>query len=140
MQKKVVVVLQVFATLVLVLCFALPGRLVASAMSAQRKGAGLTQKSITIDGHKIVYLEGGTGDPILMVHGFSANKDNWTAFAKFFTPTYHVLALDLPGFGESTYLENASYSIEAQAKRIDQFATAVGLKKFHIVGNSMGGP
>lgn len=139
MQKKVVAVLQILATLVFVLCFALPGRLPASDMTAQRNEAGLTEKSVTIDGHKIVYLEGGTGDPILMVHGFGANKDHWTAFSNFITPAYHVVALDLPGFGESTYLENASYSIEAQAKRIDQFATAVGLKKFHVVGSSMGG-
>ena len=45
----------------------------------------------------------------------------------------------MPGFGDSTCLENASYRIADQAKRLNQFADAVGLKKFHIVGNSMGG-
>ena len=60
-------------------------------------------------------------------------------FAKFISPAYHLVALDLPGFGESTCLEDASYSIEDQAKRLNRFADAVGLKKFHIVGNSMGG-
>ena len=50
-----------------------------------------------------------------------------------------MVALDLPGFGDSTCLEKASYSIADQAKRLDQFADAVGFKKFHIVGNSMGG-
>ncbi len=74
-----------------------------------------------------------------MVHGFSANKDNWTRFCKFITPNYHAVALDLPGFGGSTYLENESYGIIEQANRLDQFANAAGLKKFHIVGNSMGG-
>jgi pimeloyl-ACP methyl ester carboxylesterase len=74
-----------------------------------------------------------------MVHGFAANKDNWSRFAKFITPAYHVVALDLPGFGDSTCLENASYSIADQAKRLAQFANSAGLKKFHIVGNSMGG-
>ncbi len=74
-----------------------------------------------------------------MVHGFAANKDNWTRFAKFVTPVYHVVALDLPGFGDSSCLESASYSIADQAKRLNRFADEIGLKKFYIVGNSMGG-
>jgi pimeloyl-ACP methyl ester carboxylesterase len=50
-----------------------------------------------------------------------------------------VIAPDLPGFGNSTYLENVSYNIDEQAKRLNQFADAMDLQMFHIVGNSMGG-
>ena len=139
MKKKVVVLIAAAIALAVVLYFALPGLLVKWARDSERKAAGLQEKSLRVEDHEIVYLEGGQGEPILMVHGFAANKDNWTRFAKFITPLYHVVALDLPGFGDSTCLENASYSIADQAKRLNQFADAVGLKKFHIVGNSMGG-
>ncbi len=139
MKKKIALILAIVAALAVVVYLALPGLMVKWAKESDRKAAGLQTKSVRVDNHEIVYLEGGQGEPILMVHGFAANKDNWTRFAKFITPTYHVVAPDLPAFGDSTYLENASYSIEDQAKRLDQFVNLVGIKKFHIVGNSMGG-
>ena len=139
MKKKIALLLAIVAALAVVLYFALPSLIVKWAKESERKAAGLQTKSLRVDDHEIVYLEGGQGEQILMVHGFAANKDNWTRFAKFITPIYHVVALDLPGFGDSTCLETASYRIEEQAKRLNQFANSVGLKQFHIVGNSMGG-
>jgi abhydrolase domain-containing protein 6 len=139
MKKKLAVVLAVVVALGVVLYFVLPGLLVGWARDKERRAAGLTEKHLQIAEYEIAYLEGGQGTPILMVHGFAANKDNWTRFCKFITPNYHAVALDLPGFGNSTYLENGSYGIVEQANRLDQFANAAGLKKFHIVGNSMGG-
>ncbi len=139
MKKKALVILVAAAAIAVVAYFALPGLLMKWARDSERKASGLQEKSVRVDDHEIVYLEGGKGEPILMVHGFAANKDNWTRFAKSITPGYHVVALDLPGFGDSTYLENGSYTMVGQAKRLNQFASAVGLKKFHIVGNSMGG-
>lgn len=139
MKKKVVVVLAAVVALAVALYFTLPTLLVKWGRESERRAAGFQQKSLRLGDHEIVYLEGGQGEPIVMVHGFGANKDNWTRFARFITPAYHVVALDLPGFGDSTCLENASYNIEDQAKRLNQFADSVGLKKFHIVGNSMGG-
>ncbi len=139
MKKKVVVILAVVAALAVGLYFVLPGLVVKWARQSDRKASGLQEKSIRVADHEIAYLEGGRGEPILMVHGFAANKDNWTRFAKFITPAYRVVALDLPGFGSSTYLETASYGAADQAKRLEQFANAVGLNTFHIMGNSMGG-
>jgi pimeloyl-ACP methyl ester carboxylesterase len=89
--------------------------------------------------HTVVYLEGGEGETILLVHGFGANKDNWNRLAKYLTPSFHVVAVDLPGFGESTKIQDASYTIDAQAERLDNTAKALSLKSFHVAGNSMGG-
>jgi pimeloyl-ACP methyl ester carboxylesterase len=75
----------------------------------------------------------------LLLHGFGANKDNWTRFSKHLTPHYRVIAPDLPGFGESTRDAAASYTISVQADRIHAFANALKLKTFHLGGNSMGG-
>jgi len=139
MKKKVVVIIAAVLALALVAYFVLPSLLLKRATDSERKAAGLQQKTALIGDHEIAYLEGGRGEAIIMVHGFGANKDNWTRFAKFITPGFHVLALDLPGFGNSTSLEKASYGIVEQAKRLNQFADAIGLQRFHIVGNSMGG-
>lgn len=139
MKKKFAILTTVAVVLVLIGYFLLPGLLKKRATESERKVAGLEYKRVQVGNHEIIYLEGGKGETILMVHGFAANKDNWTRFAKFISPAYHVVALDLPGFGESTCQEDASYRIMDQAKRLTQFADAIGLKKFHIIGNSMGG-
>ena len=62
--------------------------LVNKTIDGQRKGANLTIKSVDIPDFKIVYAEGGTGDTIIMLHGFGGNKDNWLYLAKYFTPNY----------------------------------------------------
>lgn len=139
MKKKLAILTIVAVVLGLVGYFVLPGLLKKRATDSERKTAGLAQKRVQVGDHEIIYLEGGHGETILLLHGFGANKDNWTRFAKFISPAYHVVALDLPGFGESTCREDASYRIADQAKRLTQFADAIGLKKFHILGNSMGG-
>jgi abhydrolase domain-containing protein 6 len=97
--------------------FLLPGLLVKWSADSERKAAGLQQKKVRVEDHEIAYLDGGYGETILMLHGFGANKDNWTRFAKFISPSYHVVALDLPGFGESTCLDDVSYTIANQAWR-----------------------
>jgi abhydrolase domain-containing protein 6 len=140
MKKKLLVGLAaVVVGLALIGYFVLPGMLVKWATESDRKAAGLQQKTVRVGDHEIAYLEGGHGETILMVHGFAANKDNWVRFAKWIAPSYHVVALDVPGFGGSTCLENASYSMADEAKRLNGFVDVLGLKKFHIIGNSMGG-
>lgn len=139
MKKKIVVLIAAVVALALVAYFVLPSLLYKLSIDSERKAAGLRQKTVLVGDHEIAYLEGGEGEAIIMVHGYTASKDNWTNFAKFTTPGFRVIALDLPGFGDSTYLENTSYSIAEQAKRLNQFAEAMGLQRFHIVGNSMGG-
>jgi len=128
-----VIVLAVFVYL-----FA-PSYLYKKAMDGMRKDAGLTIKSVNIPDFKIVYFEGGTGEPIIMLHGFGADKDTWLMFAKYFTSGYRVIIPDLPGFGESSKPENAQYTIMSQVEKLNALAKELKLTDFHIIGNSMGG-
>lgn len=139
MKRILLVLLAIVLALAVLSYFFGPGLVAKWARNSERKAAGLQEKSTRVEDHEIVYLEGGHGEPILMVHGFSVDKDNWTPFAKFMTPDYRVLAPDLPGFGDSSHLENASYGIADQTRMLDKLVEAVGLPKFHIVGSSMGG-
>ena len=142
MKKILAVSLGIIALFVLVLVgiyFILPETLFNLAVKAGRHSAGLAKKEIQVDDHKIVYLEGGKGQTILLLHGFAANKDNWIRFAKYLTNDYHVVIPDIPGFGESSQIQNENYAAENQLKRIDRFMEALKVEKFHLVGNSMGG-
>ncbi|GAB4219380.1 MAG TPA: alpha/beta hydrolase [Spirochaetota bacterium] len=105
----------------------------------ERSKAGLTEKTVMIDGHTVHYLEGGKGDTVLCIHGFGGTMDHWTRFARYVTDAYRVVALDLPGFGDSSFKEGGDYSIAKQVERVHEFAHTLKLQKFHIVGNSMGG-
>lgn len=104
-----------------------------------RYSAGLTRKEIQVDDHRIVYLEGGKGQTIVLLHGFAANKDNWIQFSRYLTKDYHVVIPDLPGFGESSQRQSENYAAGNQLKRIDRFTETLKLEKFHLAGNSMGG-
>jgi pimeloyl-ACP methyl ester carboxylesterase len=121
--------------------FVFPGRLVALGRWLLRKRGGTVQKSVTVDGRTWPYLEGG--DPakptLLLVHGFSGDKDNWSFLAPYVTRDYHVIAPDLPGFGENERNPDLAYDIAAQTARLKAFADALGLVRPHIAGNSMGG-
>lgn len=108
------------------------------AIDAQRRSADLVRKEVQVDDHRIVYLEGGTGETIVLLHGFGGYKDQWTAFAKYLKG-YHLVIPDLPGFGESSQVPTDNYSVESQVGRIDRFAEALKLDKFHMAGNSLGG-
>jgi pimeloyl-ACP methyl ester carboxylesterase len=116
-----------------------PETLFNLVVKAGRRYAGLAKKEIQVDDHKIVYLDGGKGQTILLLHGFAANKDNWIRFAKYLTKDYHVVIPDIPGFGESSQIQNENYAAESQLKRIDRFTEVLKLERFHLAGNSMGG-
>ncbi len=105
----------------------------------ERGMAGLEEKSVQVGDHRIAYLEGGAGPVVVLIHGFGADKDNWDRFAKSLTKNYRVIAPDVPGFGDSSKIKTARYDMPSQVERMHGFVQALGLKKFHIAGNSMGG-
>ncbi len=109
-------------------------------IDAQRSGAGLVRKEIALaDGRHYAYLEGGQGAPLMLVHGFGANKDAFAPVAAMLTAHYHVVIPDLLGFGESDHPQDADYTAAAQAERMHALAQVLGLKSLHLGGSSMGG-
>jgi pimeloyl-ACP methyl ester carboxylesterase len=117
-----------------------PEKATRLAIDLERKRSGLTLKEITLTGElHYVYLEGGQGEPLMLLHGFGADKDNFTRVARFLTPHYRVIIPDHIGFGESSHPQDANYSAGVQAARIRTLAQALGITKLHLGGNSMGG-
>ena len=117
-----------------------PEHAVRRALEFERRLAGLARKEATLpSGLRYVYLEGGKGEPLMLLHGFGANKDNFARVAKYLTPHYRVVIPDHAGFGESDKPPKADYSPRAQAERLRQLARELGMPTLHLGGNSMGG-
>jgi len=106
----------------------------------ERDRSGLERKEISLsDGSQYVYLEGGKGEPLMLLHGFGADKDNFVRVARYLTRHYWVIAPDHIGSGESTHPIDADYSPRAQAERLRTLAHALGITNLHLGGSSMGG-
>lgn len=106
-----------------------------------RRRAALSRKSVRVGDIDWPYLDGGkaTGEPVVLVHGFGGDKDNWTLYATYLTPHRRVICPDLPGFGDNDRSVDRDYSVQAQAQRLCEFLDALGVDRCHLAGNSMGG-
>jgi pimeloyl-ACP methyl ester carboxylesterase len=108
---------------------------------AQLYRAGIRGYSMTIDGQKLHYIEGGSGDPVVLVHGLGgAAQVDWAELIPHLVRNgHHVYAMDLFGFGESAKPRDRSYSIAEQAKLVETFLDATHLDRVALAGDSMGG-
>ena len=142
MRRVSIIVIALLAVLVVlqVAAMAIPDRLTALGLSAERRFGGLTVRAAQVEGFTMPYLEGGQGEPLLLIHGFGGDKDNFTRIARHLTPHYRVLIPDLPGFGDSAPRKmDGSYRMADQVRRLHALLGQLGIKRIHLGGNSMGG-
>jgi abhydrolase domain-containing protein 6 len=99
-MKKVFIAVLVLIVAIVVGYYTFPEKVAGYMIDTARNQAGLIKKEIKIDDHNIVYLEGGQGPTILLLHGYTGDKDNWIKFAPYLTKDYHVVIPDIPGYGE----------------------------------------
>lgn len=132
-----ILLLPVVAVFALNWMFPLTGALLLKDML--RKRSGLVQKELTVNGARLPYLVGGSGEALILVHGFTANKDTFDAVVRYLTPHYTVYAADLPGHGDAEKDLNADFSIGALVDHVRQFVHALNLKRVHLGGSSLGG-
>lgn len=107
----------------------------------ERYSAGLERKSITLDFGEMVYSENNVKSDVtlVLVHGFGGNKDTWNRVVTGLNDTYHIIAIDLPGHGESISKKTLGYTITDQAERLSLFLEAKKIKPLYLIGHSMGG-
>lgn len=139
MKKILTILLAIVVIAVVGGYYVYPEKVADFLISHARYNAGLSKKEVKIDNHNIVYVESKAGrETILLLHGYSTNKDNWLLFSLYFKD-YHVVMPDIPGHGESSKLVNEKYDVANQIERLHKFCQTIKINKFHIVGNSMGG-
>jgi pimeloyl-ACP methyl ester carboxylesterase len=84
--------------------------------------------------------DGGKGElPVIFVHGLGGDHEVWRAELDRIRRTHRALALDLRGFGRSACAADGNYGIEAMAGDVLLVARTLGLKRYVLVGHSMGG-
>jgi pimeloyl-ACP methyl ester carboxylesterase len=119
--------------------YCLPRAAARGWLALTRAVGGMRERRAALGGLTIPYLEGGAGEPLVLVHGFGGDKDNYSRIAGYLTPKFRVLAPDLPGFGAAPREPSADYRIAAQVQHLRSFVAALGLGRVHLGGNSMGG-
>jgi len=93
---------------------------------------------LELPGFRVAFREEGSGDPMILVHGWTGSSYDWNRLIPLLSQQYRVAAPDLPGFGLSNK-PRIDYSIDAYTALISSFADALGMDRFHLAGNSMGG-
>jgi pimeloyl-ACP methyl ester carboxylesterase len=118
-----------------------PAALLDVVARLERGRAGLVAKTVDVGGHAVAYLDGGSdaGTPLLLVHGSSGDKDNWNRVARFLTPHRRVIAVDLPGFGDSARWPAHGLGLPDQVAALAAIIDALGFRQVHLGGSSMGG-
>jgi pimeloyl-ACP methyl ester carboxylesterase len=86
------------------------------------------------------YIEAGTGDPVIFIHGFPFHHsaDSWLPNVDAIAREFRVLAPDCMGWAPSDVLDEP-YSFAYLVDFIREFQDALGIRQSHVVGTSMGG-
>jgi 2-hydroxymuconate-semialdehyde hydrolase len=100
-------------------------------------------KHATLAGHQVHYLEGGSGFPLLMLHGVGPGTSVVGNFGPVLEPLsqhFHVFAMDLIGFGGSERNRNKPYfDVELWVRQADEMVALIPPGPVGIIGHSMGG-
>jgi pimeloyl-ACP methyl ester carboxylesterase len=101
----------------------------------------VVRKTIAVDGLTTGYLEAGSGEPVVLLHGgeFGAGAElGWERNIGALAEHYRVLAPDMLGFGESAKVIDFNDGRGLRIRHIARFCEVLGIGSAHFVGNSMG--
>jgi pimeloyl-ACP methyl ester carboxylesterase len=79
------------------------------------------------------------GPPLVLLHGSNASLHTWEPWVKILGDEFRIVTVDLPGHGLTIAREGETFTAESMANFVDEFTTTIGLSRFAVAGNSMGG-
>jgi pimeloyl-ACP methyl ester carboxylesterase len=97
------------------------------------------QRWVILDGQPVNVIELGVGPPLVFVHGLIGRWTHWVEQLTAFSEHHRVIAVDLPGFGDSPLPTEEEISIPGFARTIDLVMDALDVSAAAFVGHSMGG-
>src|SRR5262245_2317546 len=128
-----------------------PGRSTFLGPQPESDGYGVAQRSewldvdwrqhlhsVAVHDSRVNYVEIGEGPPVILIHGLSGCWQNWLENIPHLARRHRVVAVDLPGFGESE-LPHEEISIPGYGRFVDAFLGQIGIERALLIGNSMGG-
>ncbi|HEU5110664.1 MAG TPA: alpha/beta fold hydrolase [Micromonosporaceae bacterium] len=93
---------------------------------------------MAVPGGVLAYTAAGSGEPLLLIHGLGGTRRTWRHIIDPLAATHRVIAVDLPGHGDSD-VPAGDYSLGAQAAALRDLLVAVGHRSATVVGHSLGG-
>jgi pimeloyl-ACP methyl ester carboxylesterase len=96
------------------------------------------QKTFTYKNEEISYSAQGKGALVILLHGFLENKSIWNHTTRFLSKNFMVVAIDLPGHGDTPCLGYV-HSMDLMADVVNELIKHLNKRKCHIIGHSMGG-
>ncbi|HTX09237.1 MAG TPA: alpha/beta fold hydrolase [Solirubrobacteraceae bacterium] len=110
-----------------------------AATSTATGPARLRFRSVATRRASLSIVEAGEGPPVLAVHGLGGTKGSFLPTIAGLSPRFRTIALDLPGFGDSSKPIGAPYDARFFAAACIDLLDALELDRVHLIGNSLGG-
>lgn len=116
-----------------------PGWIIEPLLAWRQRQAGIERKELAVGDDRWPYLEReGSGTPVVVVHGFGADKNAMAGFATRLAE-HRVIVPDLPGFGDHPLPEDFVPWEGEYVERLAAFLRGLGPGPYRLVGSSMGG-
>lgn len=101
--------------------------------------AGFTEATVEVNGVRIHYVQGGTGEPLVLLHGWPQTWFEWHRLLPALAAHYTVIAPDIRGAGASSKPEpSAGYDAYTLAEDVYQLVQQLGLPPIRLVGHDLG--
>jgi pimeloyl-ACP methyl ester carboxylesterase len=114
--------------------------LVDQQVDARLRLNGVHSEFVTVNGYKMHYLVGGSGRPLVLIHGLGSRAADWAnLIPQLIDGGHRIYAVDLLGYGQSAQPRDAAYSISQQAAMVEGFLNSQHLQQVDLAGWSMGG-
>ena len=110
-----------------------------AATSGQTGSRRLRFRTVATRRGRLSSLEAGSGPPLVAIHGLGATKGSFLPTVAALSDRFRVIAVDLPGFGDSDKPIGASYDAGFFARAVIALLDALELDRVHLIGNSLGG-
>lgn len=114
--------------------------LASSAAWATPRAAEGESRFVGLDDSLVHYRSWGKGSPVILIHGFAQDIETWRAQISALAKSHRVIALDLPGHGDSGGPHDGVYDFTRYARAVEAVAKDAGVAHAALVGHSMGFP
>ena len=108
-----------------------------AAVLAADFGPGFKTRAVAVDGDTVSVTVGGSGPPIVLIHGYAESSRMWKPLAQVLAPHFTVIAPDLPGIGASS-IPITGLDMKTSAERVRAAVKSLGYDKVKVVGHDIG--
>jgi pimeloyl-ACP methyl ester carboxylesterase len=106
-------------------------------MDAPSDPPSIESQTTTVDALAMHYLAAGSGEPLVLIHGYAETSDTWRAVIPTLARRWRVIAPDLPGIGESA-IPADGLDMATAATRVHSLAESLGVRRARVVGHDIG--